>query len=231
METLDLTIPEKYNGLIALDKSFVIVDLNSKKLAAERRDLAMDMIDYINGKFEKPIKEAHQHHLHLTQWRKAELARPEAARDFYKGKIQIYDLKQAELRQAAEETERDRLRKIEEDRRLAEAEALEKEGRIEEARALIEEEVHIPPVTIPIAAEEKVQSYRDNWSAVVVDRDAFFEAAYHNKSLRALWEPNQTGLNQQARSLKTMMQIPGVMVKNDPIAIQRCLPNEEESEN
>ena len=222
MQALDVVIKEKFGSLTVEEaKAFVVTDLESKKVAAQRRDLAMDFKKII-VEFFKPHKQgAHKVWRDLCDSEAKYLLAPESLELTYKGKIQLYDRELIRIRQQAEQVERDRLKKLEEDRRLAEAEALETEGRHEEAQAVIEEPVYVPPVSIPIPEEEKVQSYRDNWSAVVIDRDAFFEAAYHNKSLRALWEPNQTALNQQARSLKTLMNIGGVVAKNDPIPIRK----------
>lgn len=121
--------------------------------------------------------------------------------------------------------EQKRLRQIEQARlereakEQAEAEAvelaaeLEKAGLKQEAEAVIAEPVRAPVVVAPVTTP-KVEgfSYRSVWGFEVFDEDALVAAALKGEIPRQAVIPNDKFLGEQARSLKTAMNWPGVRV-------------------
>ena len=116
MQALDVVIKEKFGSLTVEEaKAFVVTDLESKKVAAQRRDLAMDFKKII-VEFFKPHKQgAHKVWRYLCDSEAKYLLAPESLELTYKGKIQLYDRELIRIRQQAEQVERDRLKKLEEE--------------------------------------------------------------------------------------------------------------------
>ena len=167
----------------------------------------------------------------------------------YSRAMGAYEQEQARLRHQAEElarrererleaeerarvaAEQVRLRKEEEDRRLAEASVAEARGDTETAERIIAAPIETPtvaprPVFVPVApvapkpAAEGL-SFRDNWTAEVTDLALLVKAIARGEAAITLVVANTTALNGLARSLKGALVLPGVRAVNERIAAQR----------
>jgi len=205
---------------LAEAQAFRVTDGQTKIAAAVFRDLASDAQKQIVEFLDPHIKNSHKAWKDLTLTRATALQTPKAIEDAYKQSIMAYDMKAMRERGAEEARRREEARLVEEDRRLREAEQLEKEGRAEEAKAVIDRPIITPAIKPQEDPTENVQSYRDNWTAEVFDLAALANHCLTNNQLGLLL-PNQQALNQMAKALKSMATIPGVRVKNEPIAIKR----------
>jgi len=131
---------------------------------------------------------------------------------------------EAEARKQEEEA-----RKAGEAALMEEAAAAEKAGNTEEAEAILEEAeavesepVYTPPVIAPkIAPKVEGQSYSVTYKAEVVSLPGLFKAIADGRAPQMAGLANQVFLNQQARSLKDTMNIPGVkLVKVKGMAVR-----------
>lgn len=168
-----------------------------------------DMRAKIASVFDDNIRRADQlHKALLKEKREAEASAVEAER-ILKALLVTWDDQQARLTadaRAAHEAERREQDAI----TLAEAINAENAGdfaRGDELRASLH-------VTLPLAVQPspKVEgvSFRETWSAKVVDLAALVKAAAAHTPWIAFLNPNMAALNAQARSLKSRMAIPGV---------------------
>lgn len=138
-----------------------------------------------------------------------------------KSRITTWDLEQQRIRDA-EET-----RLMRESAELAEREvqqsaldAIDSGATEDEVDAIIVTAgVALMPVFLPPPVRVAgVSPPRANWSAVVDSKGQLIEAAAKGNVLAfAALEPNHILLNQQARSLKSLLNIPGVRAVNKPI--------------
>lgn len=104
---------------------------------------------------------------------------------------------------------------------LAKAAAMEREGQaygdgalVDDAAALLEDVLTAPAPAVPLVQKATPVvagiAHRSTWSAEVVDLLALVRYVAANPQYLGLVLPNQPALNQQARSLKGAMRIPGV---------------------
>lgn len=172
------------------------------------------------------------------------------ARRIVDAKIQEWDAEQRRLRREAEEAARREQERLEreareqaeaeqrrlqaeaETKRLEEAAALEARGDREAADRLIAAPVVVAPVAPapvfappPAVAEPpKVAgiSFREEWSAEVVDFAQLVRASAEQRASLGLLLPNQTALNQMARALKGAFHVPGVKAVSRRITTGRA---------
>lgn len=161
--------------------------------------------------FQPHITRAHEAHKALLK-EKADAEAPLAeAERIAKAALVVYDQEQERIRRAEALRLQDEARRQEEDRRLAEAVALEAEGEAAEADALIEAPFDVPVIAVaPTTPKVAGISYRETWSADVVDLGALVAYVARHPQFAALLSANMPALNAQARSLKGQLQIPGV---------------------
>jgi hypothetical protein len=140
----------------------------------------------------------------------------QTAKTHYSGIIGSYlqekerERQQEQLRLEAE------ARKKEEDARVAEAAALELEGKQEEAEEVLNTKPAFIPTPVAPKMVQKVAgvSGRTNWSAEVTDFKALVDAVSQGKAPILALQPNETFLNDQARSMKSLLSYPGVVAKD-----------------
>lgn len=124
----------------------------------------------------------------------------------------------AQQRQAEEQAERARLAAEEEKLRAAQAEQLAAEGRVEDGIALLESPV---VTTAPVAATTQtpkaqgVTNAAEKWSAEVTDLMTLVKAVAAGTVPLFALQADMTFLNSQARSLKQLMQYPGVEARRE----------------
>ena len=128
----------------------------------------------------------------------------------------------------AQEQERERRQKQErlqaqyqkeqEERQLAAALAAEMEGDHEGASDIIAEEVFVPPVVITKStpAVEGI-AYREVWKYQVTNLLELLGAVANGKVPLNALAPNEVFLSQQARSMKQLLNYPGVKVWSEKI--------------
>lgn len=113
-------------------------------------------------------------------------------------------------------------RRLEEERRLQEAMAAEAEGNKSLADEILTEPIQVVTPFVPPPMKTDGVSMRENWKAEVVDLQALVRHVATHPELIGLLLPNQTALNQQARSLKGKLAIPGVKAICEKVVSSRA---------
>lgn len=125
-------------------------------------------------------------------------------------KVDAYEAEQARIAAEERRAKEEAARKVDEERRLLEAIAAEEAGDTELAEAIVQEPVPAPVVHIePQIAKVAGVSVRESWRAEVVDLLALIRHCAATGTTAYL-QPNLVALNQQARSLRSELRIPGV---------------------
>jgi len=219
--TTKQTVDKALQGLTLEEaKSFKVDSAIHKKIAADRRDVASAAIKQIENFFGPHIRNAHKAWKDLTGSKANTLTVPQLILDSYKRSIMGYDQEQINVRRKAEIDAREVARKAEEDNRMTVAAELERDGRHDEAAAVIDAPMEIPIVPQQPDPDDKLQSYRDNWTAEVFDLGALIKYVAANlDAYGPLLEPCDTSLNSLARALKSAMNIPGVKAVNKRIPV------------
>jgi|TARA_R110001583_G_scaffold69809_1_gene197890 hypothetical protein len=222
---------EALQGLTLIEaRAFIVTDGETKKTAAARRDIAILARKTITDFLDPHVDRARKAWQGLTTERKKAVEVPVLIEEAYKKAIQVFDIADSQRRQEEDLASQATERKTEEARRVGVASELDREGRYEEAEALLDAPI------IPISAQvpppdEDVQSYRDQWSAVIVDLPALVQGVADGTvslpGILGIEQAKQPGVytskfwNQQARSLKSMLRAPGIRVENNPVAVAK----------
>lgn len=198
-----LTMTEQADALV-IDSESTYRAASSFLLAV--KDLQKEVLDFF-----KPLKAAAQ-----DAHRKLCAAEKDKAEPLInverKVKIRMLEYETEQRRQKAEQERklREEARRIEEDARLKEAARLEAEGRQKEAERLIEAPIFTPPVTVaPPTPKVQGVSYRETWSAEVVDLRALCRAVADGSVPTEYVTANMTALNARARADKGSFSVPG----------------------
>jgi hypothetical protein len=112
-------------------------------------------------------------------------------------------------------------RKAAEDAALVAAQALQAEGMTAAAEAVLDAPIVIEKVIIEAPAKAQGVSYRDNYSAEVVNLMELVKAVAEGKAPLYYLEANLTSLNTWARNSKGSEAMPGIRVLNNPTQINR----------
>lgn len=229
--------------------SCLVTDHYSFSVAVEwLRDVVAPMKRQIAEQFRPRIQQAHALHKGLVADEKKFLEPVERAERVVRERIALYEQECERERRALEETarlERERLASEEaarvaalerqlvreaEERQLTQAVAAEAAGDRETAARLLEAPPVVPviaprPVFVPppAVAAPKAQgvSFRDDWSAEVVDLLALVKAVASGHQPLALLQANVPALNQMAKALKGSMAVPGIRVTSRRITSVR----------
>jgi hypothetical protein len=115
----------------------------------------------------------------------------------------------------------DLARKEAEESAIRAAEALQKEGLTAAADAVLEAPIVAPKVVMEEVAKDTGVSYRDIYSAEVIDFMALVKAVASGTVPAYYLTPSETALNQWARTSKGTESIPGVKVNVETIQSRR----------
>lgn len=129
---------------------------------------------------------------------------------------QAEERKRAEKQAAADARARKEREKLEE-----RAKKHAEKGNEEKADALIETAIDVQPVAVQVAPVTKGVSSRGTWSAEIIDKRAFIEAALKDKTVFACIDINLVKLNKLAVMLKEEFDVPGAKAsKSTSVAIR-----------
>jgi hypothetical protein len=122
-----------------------------------------------------------------------------------------YDTKLEQQRLAEQRRLEEEARKKAEEEKLADAIHAEQQGDKETAESIINEPAQVIPIVQKVE-KQKISgiSFRENWSAQVVNLMALVKAVAAGEQPITYLQANQTSLNQIARAQKTAMSVPGV---------------------
>jgi hypothetical protein len=181
---------ERYRGLQDLDGAIVDNFREEKTLAHKLHRVICDK----EGALLKPVREvAAYYNREITRWDLEEKRKAEDER------------RKAEAK-ALKEAERDKEK---------EAKALERSGEAEAADHVRSQPVAPPVVArIPTIPQMKGVGQRNNYRHKVIDFQGLVKAVAAGRVPIQALQPNDTFLNQQARSLKESLDYPGVRVVN-----------------
>lgn len=168
----------------------------------------------------KPVKEAAR-----SAWQKVvdlekEVDTPLSVieNEVCKPKLVAWEIEQENKRRAEQERISAQLKKQEEEAKLAVAIELEEGGNQQAADLVLESPVVAPAIELPRTTAVKGVSYRDLYSAVVIDMKAFVKAVHEGKIPMEAITPNGPFLNNQAKAFKGALAYPGVEVKVNRVA-------------
>jgi hypothetical protein len=131
-------------------------------------------------------------------------------------------IRQEQARIAEEKRKAEDLaRKEAEESAIRAAEALQKEGLTAAADAVLEAPIVAPKVVMEEVAKDTGVSYRDIYSAEVIDFMALVKAVASGTVPAYYLTPSETALNQWARTSKGTESIPGVKVNVETIQSRR----------
>jgi len=252
MSTTEIaTIEQQATGLVGQAEAIVVRDQATLDEAASMSRSVAAYIKRV-GEVLDPICEATHRAWKVALGQRADLLKPaDAAKHLLGRRMAAYEQEVENRRREAEriaQRERERLEAAERARVLAEQRRLQEEedqraldaaaaaeaaGDTVLAERLIAEPVvveapapmpvFVPPPAVTLAAPKAEGiSFRDNWSAQVVDLAALVKAVASGSQPLALVLPNQVGLNGLARSLKSGLAVPGVRAVNDRIAATKA---------
>jgi hypothetical protein len=218
----------------------VINDPESFTAAAEQLRLIKTYLRRVHDLMDPVVDAAYKAHKVAVSQRATLLVHAESAERTIKGRLSAYEQEEARKRREAEEAarrererleaeerarmvaEQARLRREEEDRRLAEAAAAEAVGDVARAEQIIAAPVVIPPVAprpvfvapppAPIPRVEGV-SFRDEWD---------FEISEESLIPRQYLTPDSTKIRGVVRALKDATAIPGIKVIRRRISAVRA---------
>lgn len=172
--------------------------------------------------FMDPIVES-AHKAHKTALaKKKELAAPleEAQAVIDRKQVTWYKAEQARIRAEQERALEEARRKAEEEA-LATAQALQDAGLHEAAEEALDAPVILKGIVTPVMERAEGTSYREIWSAEVVDLMTLVSAVAAGQAPIAYLMPNTAALNATARAMKGAVKIPGVMFKAETSIARR----------
>jgi len=197
-----------------------ITDTKSYKVAGFLHKTIGDVIAEVKDTFDPICDAAFKAHKAATSKRSKYLDPLQSAYKEVKRLMGIWDKEQDEIRLAEQKRLEDINKKAEEERRLQEAIEAETEAKAngltaqeaaQEAEEVLQEPIYVPPVVLP-KSTPKVQGvvFREIWKAQVVDLRSLVNAVSAGKAPIQALKADDVFLNQQARSLKSALNLPGV---------------------
>lgn len=195
-----------------------IVDAGSYCFGGDMLLGIKDLLKQIDAKHDPNIKRWHDGHKAAIADKRADADPLIEAETIVKKALRAYDDEQERVRREAERLAQEQARKDAEARALAEAAAMEREAAATGDEALRAEahEIIAAPIVVPVVSVAKATpkvsgiAYTETWSAEVTDLGALIRYVAAHPEFAPLLTPNMTALNQQARSLKSLLRIPGV---------------------
>lgn len=197
-----------------------IVDAESYRFAGEMLLGIKALRKEVDATFDPNIRRwLDGHRAAIADKRKAETPLADAETILKRG-LGAYDTEQERLQREAERIAQELARKAAEDAALAEAAALEIEAAATGDVALQQaaDDIIATPVVVPTVSVAKATpkvagiSYTETWKAEVTDFGALVQFIAAHPVYLPLLAVNATAMNQQARSLRSSLQLPGVKV-------------------
>lgn len=213
IEAKALSLPEMARALVIKDQAgFERGGQVLKDIKAMRSE--------INDTFDPIIKKAHEAHKEAVAKKKQIEAPLLEAEGIVKNGLAAYHEEQERIRLEAQRKAEEEAKKVAEEEQLAAALAAENDGCKEEAEAIINSPIALVRPIVPKAPTAAPGvSFRQNYSAEVIDLRALLRAIAEGKVPIQAIEANMTFLNQQARSLQTAFNFPGVrLIKTTNVA-------------
>lgn len=203
-------IEERTRGWAAEASAMTVRTPDAYRRAADLLLAVKDLRKQLNEAYDDNIADAHRAHKNLVA-KKASFEAPlVAAERTLKARMLDYQQEQERVRREQERKLREEARKIEEEARIKEATRLEAEGRQKEAERLIDAPIFTPPVTVaPPTPKVQGVSYRETWSAEVVNMRALCRAVADGSVPTEYVTANMTALNARARADKAGFAVAG----------------------
>jgi len=226
MTTTALTVPKEANevaeeGLILITQAdeLVVTDAESFEQGGQFLLVLKKYQKRVREIMDPIVKAADAAHKVAVRQRGVLLDPAVQAETIVKGRLTAWEqAEQARLKAAAQQSE-ETARRLAEQAKQAEVARLEAEG--QEARAAAVRAAPPPVVlTPPVPTMPKVAgvSFRDHWTAKVVDFRKLVEAVAKGEQPLDLLQADQSALDALARTFKQHLNVPGVEAKHERIA-------------
>ncbi len=216
VRTVDSMVAEMESAIVDTDEKYAYVAEWTKRLKATTK---------IVTDFFAPALESAKKALDSVKAEKEQYtSRLSAAETAAKSKMTTYWTAKETKRLAEEKRKRDEETKRREDERLAAAQVLQDAGKDAKAEALLNTAIRIGKVETEAKAAPEIEgvSYRENWSAFVVDALQLACAVAHGTAPPDAMIPNMPVLNAIARNKRTAgIILPGVVGCVDKISVIR----------
>jgi hypothetical protein len=202
------------DALVERARALVITNADDYRLVADFVLGLKDLRARINATFDEHIRRAYQTHRGLCDEKRAAESQAIEAEAIAKQLLVAYD---TQLQRAIddERARRDAEQQLQNAKLEEAATRAESHGDYVEADALRQQQSTMPVLVEVERPRAEGISFRETWSARVVDFDALVVAAASHKPYRALLLPDMRSLHAQAKSLKSRLAIPGVEAVRD----------------
>jgi hypothetical protein len=218
-ETLELEVKAK--TLESEARELVIVSEADYRNADRFGRAAKALLAEIDAAFDPIIEQAHKAHKTAIEQKKKQAAPVEAVKRIVAGKMgEWYRAEQARIAEERRKAEAEARRKADEEA-LRVAEELAAAGMTEAADVALCEPV-VERVVVEEAPKFEGVSYRETWSAEILDFDALIRAVAAGEASSAYLLPNTSALNADARTHKSALRVPGVRVRSELVQARRA---------
>jgi hypothetical protein len=219
METKELEVKAK--SLTSQATAIQVIDQGSYDVADALSSGAKDILKAMDASYDPVIKAAHEAHKAAVKAKKDQYEPVEAAMRTINAKMTAWFRAEQERKAAIQRKLDEEARKKAEEAQLAQAEILASMGMDEAA----DEALDAAPVIqrTVVAAPEKGDgvSYRDSYSATVVDLMSLVRAVAAGEVPISAVLANETYLNGRARLEKADMKVPGVRIVKETTMVRR----------
>jgi F0F1-type ATP synthase membrane subunit b/b' len=182
---------------------------------------AKALLAEIDAAFDPIIEQAHRTHKQAIEQKKKQAEPVETVKRIVAAKMgEWYRAEQARIAEERRKAEAEARRRADEEA-LRVAEELAAAGMNEAAEVALCEPV-VERVVVQEAPKLEGVSYRETWSAEILDFDALVRAVAGGEASSAYLLPNTVALNADARTHKSALKVPGVRVRSELIQARRA---------
>jgi hypothetical protein len=212
------------NDLTIRAAALVVDDKASLEVASSMLAGIKALLKEVDDVFKPPAQAAHAAHKSILDARRKVETPIKVAETDVKAAVATYHNELRKAAEAARKLEAERLRKQEEERRLAAAVAAEDRGQNERAEKLIAEPAPVlskPLITTPPPPKVAGITTQDQYTGKVVDLPAFIQWSLDTLSFSEYFDLKQSVLDRAIQRKKGDVTIPGVEVHKQTMVKSR----------
>ena len=211
----------KAKSLESEARALVVASEEDYRAADRFGRAAKALLAEIDAAFDPIIEQAHKTHKQAIEQKKKQAEPVETVKRIVAAKMgEWYRAEQARIAEERRKAEAEARRRADEEA-LRVAEELAAAGMNEAAEVALCEPV-VERVVVQEAPKLDGVSYRETWSAEILDFDALVRAVAAGEASSAYLLPNTTALNADARTHKSALKVPGVRVRSELVQARRA---------